>query len=668
MNAGNPPSRGSSPLMHRSFSRRAVLRGLLGASAALPLASLLAACGGDDASPTAAGSGQVAGTPGAQASPASGGTRSVAHAMGTTDVPANPQRVVVLDMGEMDMALALGVQPVGAALYTATQEFSSHLQEELGDWTRVGTVDEPDLEAIIGLNPDLIISNKLRHEALYENLSRIAPTVFAESLGAEWKASFAVVARALGREAQHAEVMSNYQRRIEAFQAALGERLSATHVSVVRSMPDQIRLYMKASFIGRVIEESGLPRPPVQDKDIFMEEISAERIRDLDADVIFTLYYNRAQGEQLSTLIANPLWDQLAAVQAEQVYEMDDEVWGTGLGPLAAMQVIADLQRVIVDGNVDAAVWGAAETSAVFPVSITHKYGVTEIPAQPQRVLSLGYNEQDAILALGVKPIAVRYWFGEEPHAVFPWAQDELGDATPEVLNMTFGELDIEAIAALQPDFISAVYAGITAEEYALLSRIAPTLAQSSEHIDFGAPWQEMTLMVGQVLGREAQARELVADVESRFAMARSAHPDWVGKQVVVGAPRGDGQFGFVASQDGRARVFTELGFEVPAEFDEIAGEQFWGMLSLERSDLLDQDLIVFHQMPWVEGGRAAIEADPLLSRLNALREGRALFIDGELDSALQFGTVLSLPYLLDSLIPMIEAAMDGDPATVAAP
>jgi iron complex transport system substrate-binding protein len=668
MNDASFPPREGSRLLRQSLSRRAVLRGLLGAGVALPLAGLLAACGGEDAA-TSSGTGSSAGTPVAQPSPAGEGMRSITHAMGTTDVPISPQRVVVLDMGEMDMALALGVQPVGAALYTAMQEFSPHLQEKLGDWVRVGTVDEPDLEAIIGLDPDLIISNKLRHEALYEKLSRIAPTVFAESLGAEWKASFQVVARALGREAQHAEVMADFQQRIEDFQTALGERLNATHVTVVRSMPDQIRLYMKASFIGRVIEDSGLPRPPVQDKDIFMEEISAERIRDLDADVIFTLYYNRAQGEQLSTLMENPLWDQLAAVRAGQVYEMDDAIWGTGLGPLAAIQVIDDLNRVLVEGNVDASVWGeAGGTSATWPVTIAHKYGETTIEAEPKRVLALGYNEQDAILALGIKPIAVRYWFGEEPHAVFPWAQDELGDATPEVLTMTFGELDIEAIAALQPDFISAVYAGITAEEYALLSRIAPTLAQSSEHIDFGAPWQEMTLMVGQALGREAQARELVADVESRFAMARSAHPDWAGKQVVVGAPRGDGQFGFVASQDGRARVFTELGFEVPAEFDEIAGEQFWGMLSLERSDLLDQDLIVFHQMPWVEGGRASIEADPLLSRLNALREGRVLFIDGELDSALQFGTVLSLPYLLDSLIPMIEAAMDGDPTTEATP
>jgi iron complex transport system substrate-binding protein len=639
------------------LSRRTILKGVLGMS----MAGLLAACGGDDADSTPASSGG-SGTP-AAASPQVVGTRTVTHAMGTTEVPANPQRVVVLDMGEMDMALALGVQPVGAALYTADQQFADYLREEIGEWTRVGTVEEPDLEAIAALQPDLILSNKLRHEDRYETLSRIAPTVFAESLGVDWKASFEVVGRALGKEAEQQEVMAEYERRIAAFQEAMADRLANTHVTVVRSFPDHIRLYMKASFIGTVLEDAGLPRPPAQDKDIFMEEISAERIRDLAADVIFTLYYNRAQGEQLSTLTSNPLWDQLAAVQAGQVYEMDDAVWGTGLGPLAAMQVIADLNRVLVEGDVDATVWEPESGSAAtLPVTIAHKYGETTIEATPQRVLSLGYNEQDAILALGVRPIAVRYWFGDEPHAVFPWAQDELGDAEPEVLNMPFGELDFEAIAALRPDLISGVYSGITAEEYATLARIAPTIAQPDGYVDFGVPWQEMTLIVGRALGKESEAQALIDDVEARFAAVREAHPEWAGKTVIVGAPRGDGTFGFVASQDPRSRVFRDLGFEVPAALDEVAGDQFWGQISLEQAELLDQDLIVFHQMAWVEGGRAAIEADPLISRLNAMREGRVVYVEGELDDALQFGTVLSLPYLLEGITPLIEDALDGTP------
>lgn len=309
----------------------------------------------------------------------------------------------------------------------------------------------------------------------------------------------------------------------------------------------------------------------------------------------------------------------------------------------------------------------AASPEAVFPVTIEHKYGSTTISEAPERVLALGYNEQDPILAVGVVPVAVRYWFGDESSAVFPWARDELGAASPEILNMTFGELDFEAIAALRPDLILGVYSGITEDEYATLSRIAPTVAQSGEYVDFGVPWQETTLTVGRALGRLERAEELVAEVEARFTTARADHPEWAGKTVVVGSPDGSGQFGFVASQDPRARIFTSLGFTVPAELDTIAGGQFYGTISLERADLLDQDLLVFHQMQWVKGGRAAIEADPLLSQLNAMREGRVLFIDGDLDDAVQFATVLSLPFALDRLVPMIEDALGGGSAAAGA-
>ena len=92
--------------------------------------------------------------------------------------------------------------------------------------------------------------------------------------------------------------------------------------------------------------------------------------------------------------------------------------------------------------------------------TITHTFGETLIEGTPQRVMTLGFSEQDPVLALGVKPIAVREWFGEFPYATWPWATDELGDGTPDVLTMTLGELNYEAIAGLAPDLIIATHAG----------------------------------------------------------------------------------------------------------------------------------------------------------------------------------------------------------------
>src|SRR5690554_5064916 len=106
-----------------------------------------------------------------------------------------------------------------------------------------------------------------------------------------------------------------------------------------------------------------------------------------------------------------------------------------------------------------------SDTSA-FPLTIEHKFGTITLTEAPQRVVSIGYNTQDALFALGVQPVAVRYWFGDQAaHGVFPWAEDEANGAQPVLLDMPEG-VSFEAILALQPDLIVAVYSGITQEEY----------------------------------------------------------------------------------------------------------------------------------------------------------------------------------------------------------
>lgn len=296
-------------------------------------------------------------------------------------------------------------------------------------------------------------------------------------------------------------------------------------------------------------------------------------------------------------------------------------------------------------------------TSESFPITVEHKYGTTTIPSAPQRVVSLGYTDQDAILALGVTPVAVRYWYGDTTNAVFPWAQDKVEGDTPEVLSMDYGSLNYEAILALKPDLIVAVYSGITQDEYDSLSQIAPTIAQSGDYIDFGMPWQETTKLIGAALGKSAEADALVSDVEAKLEQARTDNPEFADKTVAV-AYNFSGTYGFYTAQDPRGRFFTDLGFVIPDELVEVAGESFYANLSSERLDLLNQDLLVFLGTQFVEGGSASIEADPLIGGLDVVKAGHVLFVPGNLDDALQFNTVLSIPYLVDGIVPQLQAAM----------
>ena len=171
----------------------------------------------------------------------------------------------------------------------------------------------------------------------------------------------------------------------------------------------------------------------------------------------------------------------------------------------------------------------ATTAESAFPVTISHKYGETTIPAPPERVVSVGFTDQDALLAVGVVPVGIRDWYGDQPFATWPWAIDELGDAEPTVLPST--ELNFEQISALRPDLIIGITSGMTEQEYDTLSAIAPTIAQSGEYIDYGVPWQEATLVTGEATGHAAEAQALVDDVEAQIADVAADHPEWEGSK-----------------------------------------------------------------------------------------------------------------------------------------
>jgi iron complex transport system substrate-binding protein len=314
----------------------------------------------------------------------------------------------------------------------------------------------------------------------------------------------------------------------------------------------------------------------------------------------------------------------------------------------------------------------AAAQEAGFPVTVEHKFGSTTITEAPQRVVAIGYTEQDYLLALGVMPVAVRSWYADETIAFLPWAEDEaaaLGGDTPEILVMPFGNLNYESILALRPDLISAVTSGITQEEYDLLTQIAPTIAQSGEYVDFGMPWQEITRTIGLAVGKAEAAEALVADVEAMLDTVRDENPEFDGKTIAVAYNYGEARtYGYYTAQDGRGRFFTDLGFVVPEELNTIAGEQFYADISAERIDLLDQDVLVFLGLGWAEAGQEGIEGDPIIQQLDVYRNDRIVFVPLEYDDALQYSSPLSLEFALEGIVPLLADAVAGDASVACEP
>ncbi len=276
--------------------------------------------------------------------------RSVAHAMGTARIAGTPERVVVLDTGELDSAVALGVKPVGAVEPIARAGFPAYLADTMNGVKIVGTIEQPNIEAIVALKPDLILSSKLRHEAIYDQLSRIAPTVFTEEVGVAWKKNFALHGQALGKADDARRLQAEYETKARELGNALGEKRARTAVSVVRSVGDEVRIYEKANFLGTILQDVGLPRPQPQDNEEFASTATEERIPDLDGDVMFLSRFGDDH-RLLGRLQDNRLWSRLRVVQAKRVYEVPDDLWFLGIGNLAARRILDGLRTILVDGR-----------------------------------------------------------------------------------------------------------------------------------------------------------------------------------------------------------------------------------------------------------------------------------------------------------------------------
>ena len=302
--------------------------GLLAAALALSLA--------------ACGSGPDAATGDGTAAPAASSTRTVETARGPVEVPAEPERVVVLDTGELDSAVALGVVPVGAVRAPVQDGLLGYLADDLDGVELVGEIDEPDLERIAALDPDLILGSELRVGQVYDQLSAIAPTVLTETVGVVWKENLLVHGAALGREEQAQELLDAYEARADEVGAAVDD---STTVSVVRFVPGEIRLYARASFLGTVLQDVGAARPAPQDVDEFAVTVSPEQVDKAAGDVVLVGTYGDPAETDRDAVLGGPLWERTVA--GSRVEQVSDDLFFLGIGVGAAQQVLDELERLL---------------------------------------------------------------------------------------------------------------------------------------------------------------------------------------------------------------------------------------------------------------------------------------------------------------------------------
>jgi iron complex transport system substrate-binding protein len=269
--------------------------------------------------------------------------RMIRHALGVTCVPSQPQRVITLSVPSLGNVIALGFTPIATITYS--DEPPAYLAKYLDSIHLLGKQEQPSLEQIAALKPDLIIGLKYSTESIYSQLTRIAPTVADDWNGyPSWREHFDFVACVLGRTHLAQQVWNRYYYRIQSLTIALEESRSDPEVSFVHTCCGTIDLDSTNSFNGSIMADVGLRRPSVQavPVDGGMVKLSRERLMDIDGDVLFVAADGPEAAQTITKLKQDPFWQKLRAVQAERVYPVNYPTWRGG-NPLAADEVIDDL-------------------------------------------------------------------------------------------------------------------------------------------------------------------------------------------------------------------------------------------------------------------------------------------------------------------------------------
>lgn len=327
---------------------------------------------------------------------------------------------------------------------------------------------------------------------------------------------------------------------------------------------------------------------------------------------------------------------------------------GLGLAGTAALLAACGSSSTASGGGSGEAISASDEPWQA--ATVKHAFGTTTVDKRPTRIVTVGVTEQDFVLALGVKPVGVTDWYGDQPYAMWPWARSVNGDNKPKLLKTDDG-LQFTEIAKLRPDLIIGTNSGMTSEDYDKLSKLAPTVPQASAKKGYFAPWYEMLAMIGTAMGRSKRAATLRSSIEGTFHKAATAHPEFKGKKVIfLQNAVSDGSL--IASQKGLGTEFlTDLGFDIPSEIDKYERDGEQAYIPVEQIRVLNSaDVLVWGTEK--ASDVTALKKVPGFSNLDAVKAGRSVYTGGELAGAIYFSSPLSLPYVVDHLAPKMATAL----------
>lgn len=297
-------------------------------------------------------------------------------------------------------------------------------------------------------------------------------------------------------------------------------------------------------------------------------------------------------------------------------------------------------------GNSPAA---APAGAAGFPVTVTGKEGTATISAPPERVVALGFQrDAETAAALGVTPIAMTASV-VFPSGLAPWVEAVRMDRKPELLNTANG-IPFEKIAALQPDVILATDSYELTDAYDRLAQIAPTVSYT-EGPDSDT-WQQRVELISRALGRDEQAKQLLADTQNKINQAITDNPAFGGKTFSFSYVA-DGVLQALVGDDASVTFLEQLGLKISPKVAALPeSEPGRATISPENLGVLEAEAMIVTAQ--TDDDRELFESNPLFSQLNAVKNGNYVLIPFPVSVATAFPSPLSIPYALDRIVPAV--------------
>ncbi|MFI8565552.1 ABC transporter substrate-binding protein [Rhodococcus sp. NPDC078407] len=304
-----------------------------------------------------------------------------------------------------------------------------------------------------------------------------------------------------------------------------------------------------------------------------------------------------------------------------------------------------------------------ASTTGSFPLTVQHMYGETTLDAIPERVVTWGFGTTDAVLALGVVPVAMpsaEYGGGDD--LIYPWISDAIdasGEPAPVLLDNITSALTVEKVLAADPDVLLAPHSGLTQAEYdAVTDAGVPVIAPPEEL--WSTPWRDVITTTGDVLGVPDRARELVADLDRQVQDAGSQHPEFDGRSIAYVSEAADVYYLLLPS-DPRVELLENLGFVSPASVTDLATDDatFSTTVSAENVSKIDAD-VVFTQVD-TDSALQEFVGSPVSRQIPAVDAGAVAGFVGQEAGAAVGPTALSIPYFLPTLVDGLAGAVNNE-------